>query len=91
MKNNMNDQIWTAVCSGDIRTLDILKKHWENKNITHLAFGIEHSLIMGALRNKEYSTVIYLKKHGETVLPYETGELLNDFTEILKCSNGDVL
>lgn len=84
-------KIWQAVCSGDIDTLDSLKEHWENKNITHLAFGIEHSLIMGALRNKEYLTVIYLVKHAETILSYEADELLKEFAEILKCSNGDVL
>ena len=83
MKNDINDKIWQAVCSEDIETLDSLKEHWENKNITHLAFGIEHSLIMGALRNRNFKTVNYLIKNEESILPHETKELLQDFREIL--------
>ena len=76
-------KIWQAVCSGDIDTLDNLKEHWENKHITHLAFGIEHSLIMGALRNRNWQTVSYLIKNGESILPHEINELLQDFREVL--------
>lgn len=90
MKNNINDKIWQAVCSGDIITLETLYEYWQNKHITHLAFGIEHSLIMGALRNKEYATVNYLIKRGEIILSYETEELLQEFAELLKYSNGDI-
>lgn len=76
-------KIWQAVCSEDIDTLDNLKEHWENKHITHLAFGIEHSLIMGALRNRNWQTVSYLIKNGESILPHEINELIQDFREVL--------
>lgn len=77
------NKIWSAVCSGDIFTLEETIKEWQGKNITHLAFGIEHSLIMGALRNKEFQTVCYLIKNGENVLPHETEELLQYFKEVI--------
>lgn len=71
------NRIWSAVCSGDIDTLENLSIHWKGKKVIHLGFGIKHSLIMGALRNKEYETVCYLIKNGEQLLPHEIDEYFN--------------
>ena len=77
------NKIWSAVCSGDLEALESLKEHWEDKNVIHLGFGIKHSLIMGALRNRKWQTVSYLIKNGESILPHEINELLQDFKEVL--------
>lgn len=59
--------LWSAACSGEI---DILKAYYENGGKVgreYFKFGIAHSLIAGALRNKNYETVDYLLSVGETV------------------------
>lgn len=77
------NKIWKATCSGDIETLEKLSEHWEGQNMVHLGFGNKHSLIMGALRNKEHKTVKYLISKGENILPHETKELLEEFKGFL--------
>ena len=72
------NKIWSAVCSGDIDTLEKLSIHWKGKKVILLGFGIKHSLIMGALRNKEYETVRYLIKNGEQLLSHEVKEFYNE-------------
>jgi hypothetical protein len=59
--------LWSAACSGEI---DILKAYYENGGKVgreYFKFGISHSLIAGALRNRNYETVDYLLSVGETV------------------------
>lgn len=59
--------LWSAACSGEI---DILKAYYENGGKVgreYFKFGIAHSLIAGALRNRNYETVDYLLSVGETV------------------------
>lgn len=59
--------LWSAACSGEI---DILKAYYENGGKVgreYFKFGIAHSLIAGALRNRNYETVDYLLLVGETV------------------------
>ena len=69
--NRQEDKIiyilWSAACSGEI---DILKAYYENGGKVgreYFKFGIAHSLIAGALRNRNYETVDYLLSVGETV------------------------
>ena len=73
-EQNIEEKIWSAVCSGDTQFLSDNKEHWYHKFVTHSAFGKEHSLIMGALRNQQYITVFYLLANDEIVLSHERVE-----------------
>ena len=81
------DKLWTAACCGDLDTL----KHYygyESKiiNRRYVAFGREHSLIMGAFRNNQFEVVYYLIGVGETITPEEKIELMTEIKrmEIMK-------
>ncbi len=71
---DMEEKIWSAACSGDTKFLSDNKEHWFHKLVTYSAFGKEHSLIMGALRNLQHLTVFYLLANDEIVLPHERAE-----------------
>lgn len=73
-EQNIEEKIWSAVCSGDTKFLSDNKEHWWHRHITHSAFGKEHSLIMGALRNMQHLTVFYLLANDEFVLSHEKEE-----------------
>ncbi len=68
------DDLWTAACSGDNEGIEQYFKAGGEKNVRYPKFGIEHSLIMGALRNGHYGTVRVLQGYGETIEDYEEEE-----------------
>lgn len=68
------ENLWTAVCCNDI---EFMKNYYENggtPNKRYNSFGDNHSLIMGALRNKNYNMVELLIQNGETLLVGEIDE-----------------
>ena len=78
----IEEKIWSAACSGNTQFLSANKEHWYHKQLTHSAFGQEHSLIMGALRNSQYLTAFYLLANDDMVLPHEREQyetLINNF------------
>lgn len=68
--------LWEAACGGNIR---LIKSCYEvDKSIVNKrypAFGTEHSLIMGALRNNEFKTVDFLISVGGTITEAEREEM----------------
>lgn len=68
------DNLWTAVCCNDI---EYIKNYYENggtPNKRYNSFGDNHSLIMGALRNKNYNMADLLIRNGETLVAGEIDE-----------------
>jgi len=59
-------KVWIWACSGDVDRLEEYYKNGGDLNERYNAFGSDHSLIAGALRNKQYKTVDYLLAVGVT-------------------------
>lgn len=75
--------LWEWACCGEN---DRLAEYYENGgklDLRYEAFGKFHSLIMGALRNRNYDTVEYLLSKGETVTESEREELKKYYAEKL--------
>ena len=72
--NDELENLWTAVCYNDI---EFMKNYYANggaPNKRYNKFNNDNSLIMGALRNKNYDMVELLKQNGETLLVDEVEE-----------------
>ena len=72
------DELWTAACSNNQETI---RAHYENggeRNLRYNAFGIEHSLIVGAYRNHNMDMARLLFSYGETVTDAEKQEFMPD-------------
>ena len=68
------ENLWIAVCCNDI---ELMKNYYANggkPNERYNKFNNDNSLIMGALRNKNYDMVELLKQNGETLLVDEIEE-----------------
>ena len=68
------ENLWIAVCCNDI---EFMKNYYDNggtPNKRYNKFNNDNSLIMGALRNKNYDMVELLKQNGETLLVDEVEE-----------------
>ena len=68
------ENLWIAVCCNDI---EFMKNYYANggkPNERYNKFNNDNSLIMGALRNKNYDMVELLKQNGETLLVDEIEE-----------------
>ena len=68
------ENLWTAVCYNDI---EFMKNYYANGGIPnkrYKKFNNDNSLIMGALRNKNYDMVDLLIKNGETLVVGEIDE-----------------
>ena len=68
------ENLWIAVCCNDI---EFMKNYYDNggtPNKRYNKFNNDNSLIMGALRNKNYDMVELLKQNGETLLVDEIEE-----------------
>ena len=76
------EQLFGLACSGNIKALE---EYWNgegNLNITYEKFGMEHSLIMGAFRNRQYDTVRWLKNHGCKLTDHEQDEINQKYLEM---------
>lgn len=72
--NDELENLWTAVCCND---LNYMKQYYANNgesNRRYNKFNNNNSLIMGALRNKNFDMVELLKEYGETILKDELAE-----------------
>lgn len=77
------DILYNYACNGDVQALEWYFSSPDSiKNRRMFAFGTEHSLIMAAMRNKQYATVQYLHSVGETVTDAERQELLRLFDDL---------
>ena len=68
------EELWTAVCSNDIPTVEKYFSSGWSVNQRYPRFGMNHSLIMGAVRNGQIEMVRLLRSYGETVEDYEEDE-----------------
>lgn len=68
--------LWTAASSGDLKTIDdyYQNKGWKPNTRFH-GFGNKNSLMMAAVRNKQWDAFKKLQDYGEEVLPEEMKEL----------------
>lgn len=79
MSKTTIEQLWSAACSGDIDTLKQYYRHESDViNRRYSKFKREHSLIMGAFRNRQFEIVDYLLSVGETVTEQEEEEILKE-------------
>ena len=81
-ETNITDELWHAVCNDDI---EAVRKYYESggeKNRRTYRFNREHSLIMGAYRNKNWDMVKFLIDNGETVTDEEKEELLEPLRQL---------
>lgn len=76
------ERLFGLACSGDIETLEMYYNNGENLNVTYNKFGKEHSLIMGAYRNRQYDTVKWLKNHGCSLSEDEQDEINMEYLRI---------
>ena len=68
------EELWTAVCSNDMPTVEKYFSSGVAVNQRYPRFGVSHSLIMGAVRNGQIEIVRLLRSYGETVEDYEEDE-----------------
>lgn len=64
------EKLWTAACNNDI---EFMKEYYERGGMPNKRYN-KNSLIMGALRNKNYNMVELLKQNGESLLAGEIDE-----------------
>ena len=77
-EEDMIENMWTAVCCNDIIYVqNAYNKHLIEPGKRYKAFGKDHSLIMGALRNNNYDMADLLKSFGETIRKDEVDEYKN--------------
>ncbi len=74
MKEVSMDYLWTAVCSGDLATVEEYYTAGGNADVRYAKFGDNHSLIMGALRNGQVEMIRLLCSHGEDIEDFEEDE-----------------
>lgn len=73
MKDKLDD-LWIAVCTNDIK---FMQDYYSNGGVANKRYtknNTKSSLIMGALRNKNFNMVELLKQNGETLLVGEVEE-----------------
>lgn len=71
MGNYSIEELWSYVCDGDNRALLNYYKNGGQPNRRFNAGMRVNSLLMGAYRNRNWSTVKLLKKYGETLTQEE--------------------
>lgn len=77
------ENLWTAVCCND---LEYMKQYYASggeSNRRYNRFDHNNSLILGALRNKNFEMVELLKQNGETILKDE----LEEYKQIMVVHN----
>lgn len=75
MREYTTKELFSAACAGDIPTLRDYYDHGGKPNRRLDRFRKLHSLIAGALRNRETPTVYFLLSRGETAEPAEQEQL----------------
>lgn len=79
-----SDELWGWVCSGDDAALRKYYTDGGRVGTKYRRFNVDHSLIMGAVRNANFDTAHMLAKYGENVSADEMWELqkiYEDMTE----------
>ena len=83
MKKNVPEFLWSDVCSNRLdKVKQYFEKHPNSIDRRYYRFSMEHSLIMGALRNGNLEMVKLLKDLGETILEHEQKEYDDRLVEL---------
>ena len=83
MKNKTStaETLFELACAGDTDTLDKLYQNGASMDVHYSRFGEEHSLIMGAFRNRQWDTVRWLLAHGARLTKAEQEEVNDRYQE----------
>lgn len=79
---NIIDKMWEYACNGEIEALEGCYNDGCGVNNRYFRFGEYHSLIMGAFRNNQFKTVLYLLSQGEELTRKEHEEIEKELIRI---------
>ncbi len=69
------EKLFELACAGDTETLEELYRNGQHLDVAYEKFWEEHSLIMGAFRNRQWDTVRWLLGCGARLTPAEQEEI----------------
>ena len=76
------EKLFELACAGEIETLRGLYQNGQRLDVTHEKFGKEHSLIMGAFRNRQWDTARWLLGSGAKLTLEERAEINDRYQEM---------
>jgi hypothetical protein len=76
------EKLFELACAGGTETLRELYHSGQRLDVTYEKFGKEHSLIMGAFRNRQWHTVRWLLGNGAKLTPAEQAEINDRYQEM---------
>ncbi len=76
------EKLFELACAGETETLRKLYHSGQRLDVTYEKFGKEHSLIMGAFRNRQWDTVRWLLGSGAGLTPAEQAEINDRYQEM---------
>lgn len=76
------EKLFELACAGEIETLRGLYQNGQRLDVTHEKFGEEHSLIMGAFRNRQWDTARWLLGSGAKLTLEEWAEINDRYQEM---------
>ena len=77
-----SEKLFELACAGGTETLRELYHSGQRLDVTYEKFGKEHSLIMGAFRNRQWHTVRWLLGNGAKLTPAEQAEINDRYQEM---------
>ena len=76
------EKLFELACAGDTETLKELYRNGQRLDVAYEKFGEEHSLIMGAFRNRQWDMVRWLLGCGARLTPAEQKEINSRYQEM---------
>ncbi len=76
------EKLFELACAGNTEALEELYRNGQSLDVAYEKFGEEHSLIMGAFRNRQWNTVRWLLDSGARLTPAEQAEINGRYQEM---------
>lgn len=76
------EKLFELACAGETETLRELYQNRQRLDVTYEKFGKEHSLIMGAFRNRQWDTARWLLGSGAKLTLAEQAEINDRYQEM---------
>lgn len=76
------EKLFELACAGNTEALEELYRNGQSLDVSYEKFGEEHSLIMGAFRNRQWNTVRWLLDSGARLTPAEQAEINGRYQEM---------
>lgn len=76
------EKLFELACAGESEALRELYHSGQRLDVTYEKFGREHSLIMGAFRNRQWATARWLLNSGAKLTPAEQAEINDRYQEM---------